>query len=158
MATATEVATESAVQMEVTNGGLPKQTIDLSVPNPPPQLWLLLYKDAGYRDDFHTWSLARNGGFLLFRLRLSGAIPVLLTLSACASLDHGKANCPIAITVNGTSFVPRYSDHDPNFHNVSWVIPKSLLRAGDNDIQVTLDLSATTQLFINAVTVEEVES
>jgi len=151
------MATAAAVTVEETLGILPRQTIDFSVPNPSAtaQLSLPLYQGAGYRADFKTWSLLHNGGFMLFRLYVSEAIPVQLTLSAAASLVNGQSNCPITITVNGAVFVSSYSDHNPNFHPVSWVIPANLLRAGDNDIRITLDMSATTQLFINAVTVDQ---
>ena len=151
------MATATAVEVDSTQGVLPKQTINLSVPNPSatPQLSMPLYQGAGYRADFKTWSLLVNGGFMLYRLYISEAIPVQLTLSVAASLVGGQSNCPITITVNGTAFVRSYSDHNPSFHNVSWVIPANLLRAGDNDIRVTLDMTASTQLFINAITVDQ---
>jgi hypothetical protein len=88
-----------------------------------------------------------------FNLSLGQAIPVTFTLSLAAALVDGKANCPISITVNGSSFVSGYNDTNPNFHEQPWTIPQDRLHAGDNTIQVTLDLSATTQIFINAVTV-----
>jgi hypothetical protein len=147
----------AAVKEDLSAGILPQQTIDLSVPDPKAtaQLSMPLYQGAGYRADFKTWSLLQNGGFMRFSLKISESIPVLLTLNVCASLVDGKANCPITITVNDAVLVKSYSDHNPNFHPVSWTIPASLLRAGDNRIQVTLDASASTQLFINAITVEQ---
>ncbi|MDP9120572.1 MAG: hypothetical protein M3O15_04265 [Acidobacteriota bacterium] len=136
---------------------LPKQTINFSVPDPKAtaQLSLPLYQGAGYRAEFRTWSLLQNGGFFKLNLRLSEAVPVDLTMSICAALVDGKANCPITITVNGHAFVNSYSDHNANFHNQSWTIPANLLHPGNNEVRITLDLSATTQLFINAITVEQ---
>lgn len=138
-------------------GILPNQTIDFSVPNPKAtaQLSLPLYQGAGYRPDFKTWSLLVCGGFMKFNLTLPQAIPVDLTLTLCASLVGGQANCPITITVNGQSFVNSYSDHNPNFHQQKFVIPQTLLHPGDNEIIIRLDYSATTQLFIQAVTVDQ---
>jgi hypothetical protein len=137
-------------------GVLPRQTIDFSVPNPSQtsQLSLPLYQGAGYREDFKTWSLLVSGGFMRFRLEISDEIPVDFILNVCASLVNGQANCPISIRVNGQPFVNSYSDHNANFHDVDWTIPANLLHTGDNEIIVTLDFSATTQLFIKAVTVE----
>ncbi|MES2382772.1 MAG: hypothetical protein V4538_17125 [Bacteroidota bacterium] len=136
---------------------LPLQTINLSVANPSAtaNFSIPLYQGAGYRADFNTWSLLENGGFIQFNLSLPTAIPVALTLSVCAALVNGSANNPISITVNGQAFVNSYSDHQADFHNVSWVIPANLLVAGNNNITVTLDQSATTQLFINAATVDQ---
>lgn len=147
---------ELETPVEVT-GVLPKQTVNLSVPDPKatPQLCLPLYQGAGYRPDFKTWALLRNGGFMLFRLYLSETIPVDLTLGVCAALVGGQANCPITITVNDQVFVKSYSDHNPNFHDVKWTIPASLLHAGNNDLRIALDMTASTQLFINAVTVDQ---
>jgi hypothetical protein len=147
----------AAVKPDFIAGVLPKQTIDFKVPNPSAtaQLSLPLYQGAGYRADFKTWSLLVNGGFMLFNLNLSEAIPVAFTLSVAASLVNGQSNCPITITVNGAVFVKSYSDHNDNFHPVSWTIPAAMLHTGDNRIQVTLDASATTQLFINATTVDQ---
>ena len=138
-------------------GVLPKQTVNLSIPDPmaTPQLCMPLYQGAGYRPDFNTWSLLYNGGFMLFRLYLSETLPVDLTLSACAALVGGQANCPITVTVNDQVFVKSYSDHNPNFHDVKWTIPAGLLRAGNNDIRIILDVFASTQLFINAITVDQ---
>lgn len=136
---------------------LKKQTIDFSVPNPSKteNLSLPLYQGAGYRDDFDTWSLLQGGGFMDFNLSLPEAMPVAFTMNICAALVQGKANCPITITVNGNNFVNSYSEHNANFHNVEWTIPANLLKQGDNEIKVTLDTSATTQLFIKAVTVDQ---
>ena len=82
-------------------------------------------------------------------------IPVAWTMNICAALVDGKANCPISITVNGESFVNSYSEHNANFHDVTWTIPADLLKNGDNEVRVTLDQSATTQLFIKAVGVDQ---
>jgi hypothetical protein len=132
---------------------LPSQTIDFTVPNPSAtaQLSLPLYQGAGYRADFKTWALLRNGGFMKFNLRVGQAIPVLLQGSLCASLVDGKANCPISITVNGRTFVASYADTNPNFHPMSWTIPEDMIVAGDNTIVFQLLDSASTQLFINAM-------
>ncbi|GAB5399151.1 MAG: hypothetical protein Aureis2KO_07360 [Aureisphaera sp.] len=136
---------------------LKKQTIDFSVDNPKAtkNLSLPLYQGAAYRADFDTWSLIQSGGFMKFNLSLSEAIPVEWTMNICAALVNGKANNPISITVNGKSFVNSYSEHNANFHDVSWVIPSSLLQKGDNEVRVILDSSATTQLFIKAVGVDQ---
>lgn len=137
-------------------GVLPRQTINFSIPNPSAtsQLSLPLYQGAGYRKDYETWSLLVSGGFMRFNLNISEAIPVDFIMNICASLVDGQANCPISITVNGSSFVNSYSDHNANFHDEGWTIPANLLHTGVNEIVVRLDYSATTQLFIKAVTVE----
>lgn len=139
------------------SNNLPLQTINFSVANPAAtaNLSLPLYQGAGYRSDFKTWSLLQGGGFMKFNLALTGVIPVSFSMSVCASLVNGIANCPISITVNGKAFVQSYSDHNASFHNVNWTIPASLLVTGNNEIVVTLDQSATTQFFINAVTVDQ---
>lgn len=136
---------------------LKNQTIDFSVSDPKQteNLSLPLYQGAGYRGDFDTWSLLQGGGFMKFNLDLSDAIPVKWTMNICAALVNGKANCPISITVNGHSFVQSYSEHNANFHDSSWTIPANLLQAGKNEVIVTLDASATTQLFIKAVGVDQ---
>jgi hypothetical protein len=136
---------------------LAKQTIDFSVPNPSAtsQFSLPLYQGAGYREDFKTWSLLVNGGFMKFNLNVSKAIPVDLTLELCASLVQGIANCPITITVNSQFLTRSYSDHNPNWHNQTFVIPQELLHSGDNEIIIRLDVAATTQLFIKAATVDQ---
>jgi len=136
---------------------LPKQSINFSVPDPKQtsNLSLPLYQGAGYRADFKTWSLLQSGGFMKFNLILPEAIPVEWDMSVCASLVNGQANCPISISVNGHAFVNSYSDHDANFHPVNWTIPANLLQAGNNTVIVTLDYTATTQLFINSVGVDQ---
>jgi hypothetical protein len=138
-------------------GVLPNQTIDFSVPNPKAtaQFSMPLYQGAGFRSDFKTWSLLNNGGFMKFDLQIPQAIPVDLTLTLCASLVQGQANCPITITVNGQTFVRSYSDHDANFHKKTFVIPQELLHPGSNEVIVRLDYTATTQLFIQAATVDQ---
>ncbi len=139
----------------VANAVLPTQAIDFTVPNPAAtaQLSLPLYHGAGYRSDFHTWSLLQDGGFMKFNLAVSAPIPVQLMPTICAALVDGRANCPISITVNGIVLVPSYADTNANFHNVSWMIPAGLLHAGNNAIVFTLLPTATTQLFINRVSV-----
>ncbi len=136
---------------------LEKQTIDFSVPDPSQtkQLSMPLYQGAGYRQDFKTWSLLVNGGFMQFNLNIQEAIPVELTMSICAALVSGQANCPISIKVNGNALVTSYSDHNPNFHDYTNIIPASMLHSGDNQIVVSLDYAASTQLFIKAVTVDQ---
>lgn len=140
-----------------TTGILPKQAIDFSVPNPlqTQQLSMPLYQGVGYRQDFKTWSLLQSGGFMKFNLNLAAAIPVDLNLVLCASLVNGQANCPCSITVNGKPFVQSYSDHDANFHPRSFVIPQDLLHPGDNQIVISLDMAATTQLFVQSVGVDQ---
>jgi hypothetical protein len=139
----------------VSDAVLPTQGIDFSVPNPAAsaQLSLPLYQGAGYRADFKTWALLESGGFMKFNLLVCVAIRVDILPNVCASLVGGKANCPISVTVNGQPFVPSYADTNPNFHPVKWVIPQSMITAGNNTIVFTLLPSATTQLFINYVTV-----
>lgn len=136
---------------------LEKQTIDFSVPNPQQtkQLSLPLYQGAGFRSDFSTWSLLVNGGFMKFNLNIQEAIPVDMTMVICASLVNGQANCPVSVKVNGQAFINSYSDHNANFHNWDNTIPASLLHPGDNEIVISLDYSASTQLFIKAVTVDQ---
>jgi hypothetical protein len=136
---------------------LPKQTIDFSVPNPSAtaQFSLPLYQGAGYRPDFQTWSLMRNSGFMKFNLNISDAIPVKLTFNFCASLVGGRANCPVTITVNSNTLVQSYRDTNCNWHDKSFDIPQSMLRSGDNEIIISLDKSASTQMFIKAATVEQ---
>lgn len=144
-------------QGTLTETTLHQQTVDFSVPNPSAtsNLSLPLYQGAGYRADFKTWSLLQDGGFMKFNLALDTAIPVSWTMVVCASLVNGVSNNPISITVNGASFVNSYSDHNANFHDVNWTIPANLLKAGNNEIIVTLDQQASTQLFIQAVTVDQ---
>ncbi len=136
---------------------LKAQTIDFSVADPKrtENLSLPLYQGAEYRNDFDTWSLVQGGGFMKFNLSLTEAIPVAFTMNICAALVNGKANCPITITVNGKVFVKSYSEHNANFHDVTWTIPGSMLQVGNNEIVVSLDTSATTQLFIKAVGVDQ---
>lgn len=136
---------------------LPLQTIDFSVSNPQQtnNLSLPLYQGAGYREEYKTWSLLHSGGFMKFNLQVDQAIDVCWEMSVCASLVDGKANCPISITVNGKTFVSSYNDTNPHFHSVSWTIPANMLKAGGNEVVVSLDKSASTQLFINGVTVQQ---
>ncbi|OEK00273.1 hypothetical protein BFP97_01535 [Roseivirga sp. 4D4] len=133
------------------------QTIDFSVADPKAtsNLSLPLYQGADYRADFKTWSLIEGGGFMKFNLSLADAIPVAFSLNVAAALVDGKANCPITITVNGQTLVKSYSDHNPGFHEVTWTIPADRLTSGDNEVLVSLDQSATTQLFINATGVDQ---
>jgi len=138
-------------------GVLSKQTIDFSVPNPSatPQFSLPLYQGAGYREDFQTWSLLHSGGFMRFNLNVSKAIPVDLTLTLCASLVGGVANCPITIAVNTATLFRSYSDHNANWHDQTFVIPQDMLHPGDNAITLSLDVAATTQIFVKAATVDQ---
>ncbi|HRI70577.1 MAG TPA: tyrosinase family protein, partial [Polyangium sp.] len=134
---------------------LPAQTINLAVPKPSTTTNLALSSKQGaiFRSDFSTWSLAENGGSMQFNLTLAAPVRVSWSMSVCAALVNGVANNPISITVNGFSFIPSYSDHNANFHNVNWTIPPSLLRKGNNNITITLLSSASSQFFINSVTV-----
>jgi hypothetical protein len=132
---------------------LPSQSIDLTVPDPwaTEQLGLPLYRGAGYRADLRTWSLLPAGGFLRFHLCLPAPVPVQWTPTLAAGLVGGRINCPISITVNGKPLVASYAETSASFHPVTWVIPASLLAAGNNTIQMTLLGTATTPLFINHV-------
>lgn len=136
---------------------LEKQTVNFSVANPSAtsNLSLPLYQGAGFRADFSTWSLLQDGGFMKFNLALDTAIPVMWEMTVCASLVNGVSNNPISITVNGNKFVNSYSDHNCGFHTVQWTIPANLLQAGNNEVIVSLDQTASTQLFIQAVTVDQ---
>jgi hypothetical protein len=138
-------------------GILPKQTTDFSVPNPQAtaQFSLPLYQGAGYRADFRTWSLLVNGGFMKFNLSIAEPIPVTLTMGLCAALVGGKANCPISITANGNSVVSGYRDTNPNFHSQAFQLNKNWLKAGNNEIVVSLDRDASTQMFLNEATVDQ---
>jgi hypothetical protein len=134
---------------------LPEQTIDFSVPNPQAtaQFSLPLYQGAGYREDFHTWALLENGGFMKFNLNIPVPIPVTLTMVLCAALAGGKANCPFSIKINGNFIVKGFRYNDCNFHPVAFMIQENLLKAGDNEIIISLDGDASTQLFIKSATV-----
>ncbi|MBC3875139.1 tyrosinase family protein [Undibacterium flavidum] len=134
---------------------LPSQTINFSVANPTPSANLSLAKSqgAGFRSQYSTWSLTESTGFMQFNLQLSTPVRVAWSMVVCAALVDGEANNPISINVNGFSFIPDYVDQDPNFHTINWTIPPSLLNAGDNAITVTLLDSASSQFFIQSVTV-----
>jgi len=131
---------------------LSDQTIDLSVPNPSQtsQLSMPLYQGAGYRADFKTWSLLVNNGFMRFQLDIAEAIDVQLSLSICSALVNGVANSPSTVTVNGSDFW-NLDPKNSNFGTVKKTIPASSLNAGSNIIELTLDGSATGQLFINSI-------
>ncbi len=134
---------------------LPSQTMNFSVANPTPSANLSLSKSqgAGFRSQYNTWSLMESGGFMQFNLQLTNPVRVAWSMTVCAALVDGKANNPISISVNGFSFIPDYVDQNPHFHTVNWSIPPSLLKAGDNAISVTLLNSASSQFFIQAVSV-----
>ncbi len=134
---------------------LPSQTMNFSVANPTPSSNLSLTKSqgAGFRSQYSTWSLMENAGFMQFNLQLSTPVRVAWSMTVCAALVDGKANNPISISVNGFPFIPDYVDQDPNFHTLNWAIPPSLLKAGDNLITVTLLSAASSQFFIQSVTV-----
>jgi len=138
-------------------GILPKQTIDFSVSKPQAtaQFSLPLYQGAGYRTDFKTWSLLVNGGFMRFNLSIVEPIPVTLNMGLCAAAVGGVANCPISITANGNSVVSGYRDTNLNFHLQAFQFNKNWLKAGNNEIVVSLDQNASTQMFINAATVDQ---
>lgn len=136
-------------------GVVSEQTIDFSIPDPKPttQLSMPLYQGAGYREDFHTWSLLENGGFMKLNLNIPVPTPVTLNMGLCAALVDGKANCPFSIKVNDNFIVKGLRDNNCNFHQVAFKIEESLLKAGDNEIIISLDGDASTQLFIKAATV-----
>lgn len=137
---------------------LPSQTMNFSVDNPVPtaNLSLVTSQGTGFRPEYSTWSFLANGGFMQFNLSLDAPCRVLWNMSVCAADVDGSTNNPLSITVNGFPFITGYSDHSTGFHADMWTIPPSLLKAGNNDITVTLDVSATTQLFIQGVTVSEI--
>lgn len=134
---------------------LPNQTIDLSVSDPSAtqNLSIPFYQGAGYMPGNHCWALLVNGGFIRLNLNLPEAIDVDLSMSVVAALVEGHANCPITITVNGEILVQGYRDTNPGWHKVSWVIDKTKVRPGDNEIQITLDQDASTQFWIQSISV-----
>ena len=138
---------------------LPTQTLDLSV-NPPtckagmscPDLSVESLAGAIYRADFSAWSLVGSAP-VVFNLNLSEPIPVVLTFNVAAGLVGGSPNSPITIMVNDKILVSQYADTNPIFHPVAWKIPRGMMIAGDNHIEINLTPDATVQYFINAVTV-----
>ena len=82
----------------------------------------------------------------------SSSIPVTLTMMLCAALANGKANCPFSIKANGNFIVKGFRYNDCNFHPVAFMIQENLLKAGNNEIIISLDGDATTQLFIKSAT------
>ncbi|HYI08122.1 MAG TPA: hypothetical protein VEK57_03540 [Thermoanaerobaculia bacterium] len=131
---------------------IPLQTIAFNVPHPSAtaNYSLPLYQGAGYRSDFSTWAILQSGGFMKFNLQLPSQQGAVLIYELCSSTTGGQSNCPITITVNGTAIVSGFDPHNPNFYGVAWYVSASLLQAGANTIVVTLDSSATTQVFMRA--------
>jgi hypothetical protein len=134
---------------------LPNQTIDLSVSDPSQtqNLSIPLYQGAGYRPGYHCWALLVDGGFIKLNLNLPEAIDVDFSMRVAAALVNGKADCPITITVNGSILVQGYRDTNANWHEVSWVIDKTKVKPGDNEIRITLDMDATTQFWMQSISV-----
>ncbi|MCO5381170.1 MAG: hypothetical protein NHB15_02840 [Methanosarcina barkeri] len=146
----------SILPKQITDKILAKQTMDLSVPKPKatPQLSMPINQGTEYRDDFHTWSLLVSGeGLMQFNLSIAKPIFVTLTLRLCAALVDGCANCPITITANGNSVESHYRDTNEHWHDKVFQLDKKWMKAGNNEISISLDEDAKTQLFIKAVTV-----
>ncbi|MCC4770493.1 hypothetical protein FXV91_09930 [Methanosarcina sp. DH2] len=150
-------ASDGLYNINIHIGELLEQTIDFSIQDPKPtaQLSMTSHQGAGYREDFHTWSLLENDGFMKLNLNIPVPIPVTLTMGLCAALVDGKADCPFSIKVNGNFIVKGSRDNKCDFHPVEFTINESLLKAGDNEIIISLERDASTQLFINAATVSE---
>lgn len=131
---------------------LPLQTIAFNVSNPSAtaNYSLPLYQGAGFRSDFSTWAILQSGGFMKFNLQLPSQQGAVLIYEFCSSTVNGQSNCPITITVNGQAIVSGFDPHNPNFYGVAWYVSASLLQAGANEIIVTLDQSASTQVFMRA--------
>lgn len=132
--------------------GIPLQTIAFNVSNPSAtaNYSLPLYQGAGFRSDFSTWAILQGGGFMKFNLQLPSQQGAVLIYELCSSTVDGRSNCPITITVNGSAIVSGFDPHNPNFYGVAWYVSASLLKAGANEIRVTLDGNATTQVFLRA--------
>ena len=133
---------------------LPTQTVNLAV-NPPAQAAGLQVQSTGnaiFRSDVKSWSLLSGKG-ITFDLKLPAKMPVVWKMNVVAAIVGGKSNCPLSITVNGKKVVKDYADTNVHFHPVQFEIDASALQAGNNTVTVALEDYATTQLFINAVTV-----
>lgn len=146
--------TASATPAAVVAAGptIPLQTIAFNVPNPSAtaNYSLPLYQGAGFRSDFSTWAILQSGGFMKFNLQLPSQQGAVLIYELCSSTTNGQSNCPITITVNGKAIVSGFDPHNDNFYGVSWYVSAGLLKAGANEIIVTLDSNATTQVFMRA--------
>jgi len=137
---------------------LPKQAIDFSIPNPSQtdNLSLPLYQGAGFDDYYRAWQLLVGGGFMKLNLDLVEPIATLLTLNECSMTVGSSSNNPFTITVNDRVLVAAFDDHNYNFHDVVHTIPAEWLRAGSNEIRITLDNNATSKVSFKSVGVQGV--
>lgn len=80
------------------------------------------------------WALNAPGGSVEFRLTLMAPHGVALILR----LAGNGADSPVTLAVNGVNHVENFAPNGPGFSNVSWYIPETLLKAGDNALVVSV--------------------
>lgn len=149
-----DVKEMSSSLKQTMNKILPKQTMDFSVPTPKPtgQISMTCHQNTVYREDFKTWSFM-DGGIIKFNLVIAKPIIVDFTLRLCAADVDGVANCPYSISVNGHTVVSGCLDSNDHWHDTNYVFDKNWMKEKNNEIIISLDKDATTQLFLKTVTV-----
>jgi hypothetical protein len=105
-----------------------------------------------FRSDFSTWSFY-DRGVIVFEFDVCEPLNVNMTLVLCSSLSGGTSNCPITATINSIVLLKGFDDHNPNFHPVVVKIDASKVKMGKNQIQISLDPNATTQMFFQKITI-----
>tara|TARA_R110002051_G_scaffold324773_2_gene423681 strand:+ start:69339 stop:70694 length:1356 start_codon:yes stop_codon:yes gene_type:complete len=132
-----------------------KQTINFTTPDPAATANYSLpqYVGCGFNPPYTCWTIATVGGYFKFNLRLDQQQGVNLIFQLCSSLVNGTTNCPINITVNDTLLVSGFDPHITSFYDMVWSVPASMLRAGDNEIVMTLS-GGFSQVFMRYAIVD----
>ncbi len=146
---------------------LPKQTVELTVPQPKPTADLSFSPGYGayYHPGLKIWGLIEGGdqeAHFDLNLNLSKQINVALTLEMNQYAQTYRDYFTMAIQVNGDTLIAGYQEpvqltlHP--LHARTWYIPSTMLRAGSNTIRVTLDtfhdFARTAVYWFKSATVE----
>ncbi len=130
------------------------QTIDLSKPVIVDAINLKKVSSSMFyfRNDFSTWSFY-DRGTIVFEFDVCEPLSVNMTLVLCSALVGQTTNCPITATINSIVVLKSFDDHNTGFHPVTVKIDASKVKLGKNQIQISLDPNATTQMFFQKITI-----
>lgn len=98
--------------------------------------------NAAYNPADNAWTLDAPGGSVEFRLSL----PVLHGVALILYASGAGADTPLTIRVNGVNLVESFDALGPSFATVSWYMPETLLKTGDNSIVVSVPGATTPAL------------
>lgn len=110
-----------------------------------------------YSADYDTWVISAYGmpiqqqGAMALVYQADSNEAVLLNLLLCGALNNGELSCALTVKINGTAFITSYPVTSSMFFTTSWYIPKGILNAGSNLIE--LDKTGISNVFVRSASI-----